>query len=61
MSTPPFRFADSERVFGAEVVAELDRIADEAPPMGAEAKERLRALFATNRRPAENAPVSDAA
>lgn len=55
-----FRFADSERLFGTDGAAELDRIAAEAPPMGAEAKERLRALFASVRCASIEAPAEAA-
>jgi hypothetical protein len=59
--TAPFRFADSERMFGATGAAELDRFADKAPPMGAEAAQRLSALFASVRRRVAEAPAADAA
>lgn len=57
----PFSFAESERRFGPDVIAELDRIAEEAPPIGAEAREQLRALFATTRRRTQDTAAADAA
>lgn len=48
MSTPPpFSRADAERRLGPAVVAKGRRVVDEAPPLSAELREQLRAVFAS--------------